>query len=474
MLSYFKNSFFVAAVHLIFCFTSAWAEKEPSPDVVMIVVDDMNDSISLLSPEHGIKTPNIEKLAKRGTSFTKAYCQSPACNPSRAAVMTGLNPSSTGVYGNKSDWKKAIKNHPTFFELFRSSGYQVEGAGKIYHHHLNGAFHHDESFDAFQHMDKQNMPKVKLNKAPEYGSRNTDWGAWPLDERETIYFQSVDFCIQRLKSRNPAKPIFLTCGIFKPHSPFFAPPQYQATHGENFKITEYAHDLEDLPSGANRILNLKKWFYQGMMKLDRKRPGSFQNFINSYAACCRFADAQIGRLMAAVDEHTKKENTIIILWSDHGFHLGEKQHIEKFALWERTTRVPFIIVAPDIANPGSECETPVDLSSIYPTLCDLAKIKNAPRNLDGHSLVPLLNNDFEDWPYPALSTYGVGNHAVRKDNWRFIHYSDGSKELYNLKSDPNEWHNLADKPQYKKIISRLTSYLPKKEKEQVKDLKLKK
>lgn len=469
-----RFSTLIASVILILLNANSTIGKESSPDIIMIIVDDLNDSISLLSPSSPLKTPNIKKLAERGLLFTKAYCQSPACNPSRAAVMTGLNPSTTGIYGNKSNWRKATKSHPTFFETFGKSGYQVSGAGKIYHHHFNGAFHHTASFDEFQHMAKQNMPPKKLNGAPEYGSRNTDWGQWPLNEKETIDYKSVDFCIEKLATRIPSKPLFVACGIFKPHSPFFAPPEYHTNFDEKLEIHAIENDWDDLPGGAHKLIQPKKWFYKGMMDLEKKRPGSYRNFIDAYAACIRFADAQIGRLLAAIDEYSKKDNTIIILWSDHGFHLGEKRHIEKFALWEKSTHVPFIVVAPGITQPGIQCNVPVDLSSIYPTICDLAGISDFPQNLDGKSLLPLLKNPEFNWTHAALSTYGRGNHAVRIKNWRLIKYRDGSMELYNVSQDPNEWYNLAPDPTYKKTISWLMSYFPKSEKAPVVDLKPKK
>ena len=155
------------------------ALAENRPDVLFFAVDDMNDWISLLDPKSPIKTPNLERLASRGMSFTRAYCISPACNPSRAATLTGLRPSTTGIYGNASDWRGARPNRKTIMQRFQDAGYSVRGAGKIFHHHLNGAFHDDASFDHFLPMAAQNMPPKKLNQALSYGSRNTDWGAWP-------------------------------------------------------------------------------------------------------------------------------------------------------------------------------------------------------------------------------------------------------------------------------------------------------
>ncbi|MBK28153.1 MAG: iduronate-2-sulfatase, partial [Verrucomicrobiales bacterium] len=336
------------------------------PNVLFIVIDDMNNSISLLNPKSLIKTPNLERLAKRGTLFTRAYCISAACNPSRVATLTGLRPSTSGVYQNASDWRKALPRRKTIMQQFQAAGYSVRGAGKIFHHKLEGAFHDKASFDHFLHMSPQNMPDKKLNKAPKYGSRNTDWGVWPINERETIDFRTTEYCIRNLKNPPKDKPLFLACGIFKPHSPFFAPPKYHENQPNIPKPNRLENDWSDLPSGANNLMKSTKWFWEGMIKLDQKIPGSYQDFINAYAACCRFADEQVGRLLDALDNSPIADNTIIVLWSDHGFHLGEKDHIEKFALWEKTNHIPFIISAPGITTPGSRCEQPVDLTVLYP------------------------------------------------------------------------------------------------------------
>ena len=202
------------------------------------------------------------------------------------------------------------------------------------------------------------------------------------------------------------------------------------------------------------IRDSTKWFWNGMSKLDQKIPGSYQDFINAYAACCLFADAQVGRLLDALDKSPIAKNTIVVLWSDHGFHLGEKDHIEKFALWEKANHVPFIIAAPGVTKPGSRCEQPVDLTVLYPTLMELCGLDTKTR-CDGQSAVSLLRDPDALWPYPAISTYGKGNHSIRTKRWRYIRYADGSEELYNHDYDPNEWTNLAKQPAMVPTLSKL-------------------
>lgn len=440
------------------------------PDVLFIIVDDLNDWNSLLEPNAPIQTPNLERLAHRGTLFTHAYCASPACNPSRVATLTGLRPTTSGVYGNKSDWRRALPDRPTLMQRFRDAGYHVRGAGKIFHHHLNGAFHDDDSFDDFQPMRPQLYPSEKLNQAPEYGSKNTDWGVWPPDEDFAIDTQTVDYAIQALQNPPKDRPQFLAVGLFKPHSPFFAPKIYHKTVADIPLPPRAPNDWDDLPSGARSLLSGKKWFWNGMQSLDQRLPGSYHDFIRAYAACVAFTDANIGRLIDALETSPRGDSAIIILWSDHGFHLGEKDHIEKFALWEKATHVPLIISAPGVTHPGARCSAPVDLMALYPTALDLCGLPPDPI-ADGTSLRPLLENPDHHWDIPAVSTYGRGNHSVRSGDWRYIQYSDQSEELYNLETDPHEWTNLARDPDYLALTKELRRFIPKDERPQVADLK---
>ena len=338
----------------------ALATNPGRPDVLFIVVDDLNDWISLLDSNAPIQTPNLERLAKRGMLFTRAYCASPACNPSRVATLTGLRPSTSGVYGNRTDWRHALPQRETIMQRFMRAGYDVRGSGKIFHHHLNGAFHDDRSFSDFQPMRPQLYPPQKLNGAPSYGSKNTDWGAWPTSVQDSIDFHTVEYCIDAMENRRSEEPLFLACGIFKPHSPFFAPAKFHQKYPSIAHPLRRADDWNDLPSGAELLLRSKKWFWNGMIRLDEERPESYQRFLQSYAACATFADAQIGRVLEALERSSRRDNTIVVVWSDHGFHLGEKNHIEKFALWEKSTHVPLIIVAQNVTSANTRCERCVD------------------------------------------------------------------------------------------------------------------
>jgi len=442
----------------------AAGERAPAerPNVLFIAIDDMNDAVTLFGEERPFKTPRIRALANRGVVFSRAYCASAACNPSRAAVLTGLRPHRTGIYGNATDWRGATPGHLTIPEYFAEHGYYTAGFGKIYHHHRDGAFNDPDAWHEFRKMDPQYMPKEKLNGPHWYGSRNTDWGPWPPDDQvtRTIDFKSVSYACDVL-ARDHKRPFFLACGIFKPHSPFFAPPKYHAVYDDLLPLpTRKENDWDDLPSGAGKLLRSKKWFWNGMMKTERQQPGSYRKFINSYAACCSFADASVGRLIEALDESGYANNTIIILWSDHGFHLGEKDHIEKFALWEKTNHVPLIIVDPHKTHSaGKVCGQPIDLTTVFPTLVELCGLPEHPE-LHGRSAADLVVNPEKRWKQPALMTYGYKNHAVRTERWRYIRYADGTEELYDHQHDPNEWNNLAADTRYATIIESLKVWLP--------------
>jgi arylsulfatase A-like enzyme len=438
-------------------------ETKKRPNILFIALDDLNDWIRILDPKAPIRTPNIERLAKRGTLFTHAYCASAACNPSRTAILTGLRPTTTGVYGNKADWRKALPDAVTLPQHFMAHGYRAEGAGKIFHHHYGGAFHDKASFDDFLLMPDPPdapMPKKKLNGLTDYGSPNTDWGPWPPHEADAIDVRTADYVIKSLGKKHE-KPFFLAAGIFRPHMPFFAPQRFFDCYPpDNVTMPEILEgDIDDLPSGAVKLLSSKKWFFKELMQIEAKAPGTWKEAVRAYQASATFADAQVGRILDALNKSDYAKNTIIVLWSDHGYHLGEKEHWEKFALWEKTNHVPFIIAAPGVTRPGSRCESPVSLLDIYPTLIELCGLKPKPE-LDGVSLVPLLRNPQAEWTRPALMTYMRGNHAVRDERWRYIRYADGTEELYDNQKDPHEWTNIASDPKNAKVISRLKRWLP--------------
>lgn len=479
-LGYSRGAVGVALLLLIVggCGPTKNNQDDPRPNVLFIAVDDLNDWIQLLDSAAPIKTPNLKRLAERGTLFTKAYCASPACNPSRTAVLTGIMPSTSGVYGNKTDWRGALPQAVTIPEHFKAHGYHTVGAGKIFHHHLAGAFHDDDSFDAFQKMPDppdHPMPSTKLNGLAWFGSPNSDWGVWPKEAASKhVDIRTVQYVTEELMKEHEA-PFFLAAGIFRPHMPFFTPAEYFDMYPlEEVVMPEVVHDdWADLPSGAEKLLRKTKWFFQGITRADQERPGTWKEAVRAYQASATFADAQVGKILDALDQSRYHDNTIFVLWSDHGYHLGEKEHWEKFALWEKTTHVPLIISAPGITQPGTVCAEPVSLIDIYPTLIDLCGLRPNSQ-IEGASLLPNLENPGASRTRPAIMTYEKDNHAVRKGRWRYIRYADGTEELYDLRKDANEWTNLAKDASMRGVMDSLKHLLPTHNAPGFRDLKINK
>ncbi len=461
----------------LFCLHLSLPLDARQPDVLFIAIDDMNDWITLLDADAPIATPNLQRLATRGVSFTRAYAPSPACNPSRTAVLTGIATATSGVYGNKSDWRRALPDAVSLPRHFMAQGYRVEGAGKLFHHHLAGAFHDGSAFHEFLAMPEPPdapMPPEKLNRLPGYGSANTDWGPWPEKEAAALDARSIEWCVERLR-RPREQPLFLACGLFRPHMPFFVPPAWLNKHPPASDVVMPAlkpDDLDDIPAGGRKLMRDAARFFTGMMEGEKQVPGSWREAVRCYQAAATFADAQIGRLLDALDASGRAERTLIVLWSDHGYQLGEKDCWEKFTLWEKATRVPFIIVAPGIAQAGGICEHPVSLLDLYPTLLDLCGLP-APAKLDGVSLVPQLKDPSLSPGRPAVMTCLRGNHAVRTNRWRYIRYADGSEELYDHASDRHEWRNVASDPQWQTVIEEHRRWLPTANANAAPDLKAK-
>jgi arylsulfatase A-like enzyme len=268
-------------------------------------------------------------------------------------------------------------------------------------------------------------------------------------------YHTVSYCIEQLQRRHD-KPFFLACGLHKPHMAWNVPRKYY----DMFPLASIElpmvleNDLADVPPAGVRMAKPEGDHADILMS------GRWKDAVQGYLAAGAFCDAMIGRLLAAFDQCAYKDNTILVFWGDHGWHLGEKQHWRKFALWEEATRAPLFMVAPRITKPNSTCERTVDFMSIYPTLCELAGLP-IPSHNEGVSLLPLLKDPSANWNRPALTTHGRGNHAVRTERWRYIQYADGSEELYDHDADPLEWKNLAQDSQHAATIRELKQHLPK-------------
>ncbi|MCZ6675136.1 MAG: sulfatase, partial [Verrucomicrobia bacterium] len=442
------------------------------PNVLFIAIDDMNDWTTLFDKSNPIKTPNLERLAERGTFFARGYCNSPACNPSRASALSGVRPSTSGVYGNRSDWRKALPEATILPQHFKNHGYRTYGSGKIFHHH-GTAFHAYEAFDEYVEFPSSqpdrpmpaegNLNGIKKWTRPNGStgkvSRNFDWGVYPDDPDFHIDNRTVDWAIDKIQKIDG--PFFIATGIFRPHMPFYTPQDwYTAYPMRDLEMPDLnAADLNDLPDEARKMLHPSNRSFMSTFKAEKARdPMIFKKAVRGYQAAASFADYNVGRLIDALDASGKADNTIIVLWSDHGFHVGEKEHWEKFVLYEKATHIPYIIVAPGFKK-GQVSYRPVTLIDLYPTLSELCDLPT-PEHLEGRSLTPLLKNPNANWE-PALITYGQSNHAVRDDRYRYIRYAGGDEELYDTENDPYEWTNLADHKGSRKIMDQLAAWLPK-------------
>ena len=420
------------------------------PNVLFLALDDLNDWTGFLGGHPGTLTPNMDRLARRGVVFNKAYCSAPLCNPSRASLLTGLRPSTTGVYQNNQPWRPVLKDAVTLPQYFMAAGYHVVGGGKIFHN----AYNDPQSWHQWYREKANPHP----DKTPVNGIPNTahfDWGPLDVPDEEMGDTKVVNWAIDYLKKRPEDKPYFLAVGLIKPHLPWYVPRKYFDLHPlSEIKLPETrADDLDDIPAAGLAMAKRDKDHRQVV------EHHQWEKAVQAYLASISFADAQIGRLLDALDATPDGKETIIVLWGDHGWHLGQKEHWRKFALWEEATRTSLIVIAPGKTHAGTRSDRTVTLLDLYPTLVELCGLP--PKSgLEGNSIFPLLEDPAATWDHPAVTTFGRNNHAVRNERWRYIRYADGTEELYDHDADPKEYQNLAKDPKSKEIIATLKRSLP--------------
>jgi arylsulfatase A-like enzyme len=449
------------------------------PNVLMIIADDLNDWVGCLGGHPDVKTPNIDRLGRRGLLLTNAHCAAPVCNPSRVATMTGRRPSSTGVYDNAPVWHEMMPGIASIPQHFKANGYYTAGGGKVYHHppgfnrrsdwneyfdqvfngHYQARLARGENVKNFAWPDGyplNGIPEVKALARPPRNAKEFDWGPLDKPDDEMGDGRMVQWA-ERFLANPPQQPFFLAAGIYRPHLPWYAPCEYFDMYFPE-EITPppiKQDDLDDIPEAGLVIAAQRR----GDLELVR-RVGQYQRILQAYLASVTFCDAMVGRLLDALDASPAAKNTIIVFWSDNGWHFGEKDHLHKMTLWARSTRLPLIFVAPGVTKKGSRTSRPVSFVDLFPTLTDLCDLTQ-PAKLEGQSLVPLLKDPNRTWERPALVTYLPGNHALCNERWRYIRYADGGEELYDHESDPHEWTNLADQPELAAFKARLARWLPK-------------
>jgi arylsulfatase A-like enzyme len=431
----------------------ARAADPPKPNVLFIAIDDLRDWVGYLGDRQA-KTPNLDRLAARGLHFTRSYCAAPVCNPSRTALMSGLRPGSTGVYENNADWRTTpAAKVPHLTQTFKAAGYYVAGSGKIYH---GGYPPPADYWDDFAAAGEPGAPKGKKGgKDDGWGFGNFQIGPLSGGDSSVSDHQIVDYALKQL-ARKHDKPFFLACGVHKPHLPWRVPKKYFDLYPlDQIKLPEVReNELEGVPPAGVRMAKPNG---------DHKTitdAGKWKECVQAYLATITYCDAEIGRLIDGFDKSAYKDNTIVVLWSDHGWHLGEKFHWRKFALWEQATRSPLIYVVPGVTKPGTVCHRAIDFMTTYPTLCDLCGLKT-PGHVQGKSIRPLLADPAAAWDEPAVTTYLFRNHAARSEKWRYIRYANGDEELYDHDADPREWKNLAGDAKFADVKRDLARWFPK-------------
>lgn len=435
--------------------SQVWAENKPN--VLMLIVDDLNDWVGVLGGHPQVKTPNIDRLAARGTTFLNAHCNSPLCNPSRTSFMTGLRPSTTGVYGLAPWFREAepLKNLVTLPQYFSSAGYTSYTGGKVYHGKYK-AKQGSTEFDVVGKVERHLGNKTKRVQTV-YGGKGMDWGLYEHKDSDARDWKVADWAVEALGSME-SKPFFMTVGFSLPHVPLFTTQKWLDMYPENEVVLPVMKDddRDDTPRFS--------WYLHWKLPEPRRKflidNDEERKIVQAYLASVSFMDHQVGRVLDALEKNELADNTIIIFLSDHGYHLGEKEITGKNTLWEESTRIPLIISGPGMPK-GGRCEEPAELIDVYPTLVEAARL-NEKKGLDGISLMPQIKNPSKQRLRPAITTHNHDNHSVCTKEWRFIQYADGSKELYHKQKDPHEFKNLVSDPEYANIIKKLSKWLPKK------------
>jgi choline-sulfatase len=446
------------------------------PNVLFIIADDLRDYVGWMGGHPQAKTPNMDRLARMGMRFTNAHCNYALCNPSRTSLMTGMLPSSSGVFGNEQDWRRSVQiiGKPTMPEHFKALGYSTAAGGKIFHANHGGpdgkltgwhggrrGFEQDAAWDTRFPEAGTQIPDLPVHTGQNFNGMNIwhwDWGKIDVPDELTDDGAVVSWASDQLRKKS-SKPFFLAVGLYRPHSPWYVPKAYFDMFPlESIQLPEVkADDLADVPAFAKN--HDKPGSHHDMIV----KQGKWKEAVQSYLANIAFCDAMLGRVIEALEAGPNAKNTIVVFTSDHGWYLGEKNMWHKGKLWEATTRVPLTILAPGVTQPDTVSAEPVSLIDLYPTLCELTKTK-APEHLDGLSLAPLLRDPAAKSARPAITIMGGGDkasYAARTDQWRYIRYADGSEELYDHQADPHEWTNVAADPSNALLKQDIAAFFPK-------------
>ena len=435
-------------------------------NVLFIASDDLDCALSCYGDKLA-KTPNLDRLAARGTAFEKAYCQFPLCSPSRSSLMTGLRPDVTHVFELKTHFRTVVPDVVTLPQMFKRNGYFAARVGKIYHagvpseigkNGLDDAPSWDQVINP-RGRDKDDEKKV-TNYTPKrsLGTAPAFLAAEGTDEEQTDG-KSATAAID-LMEQHKDKPFFIACGFYRPHCPHIAPKKYfEQLPLDQVQIDKFPADLPEMVP-APALESTKPWPWLGMNEQQTREVK------RAYYAAVEFMDAQVGRLLDAVERLGLADNTIIVFWGDNGYHLGDLGLMQKQSVFENSARVPLIIAAPDQKSKGRNSPRTVELLDIYPTLADLCSL-TPPDELQGTSLRPLLDDSKAPWDKPAFTQVWrgtFGGYSVRTERWRYTRWGDdGGKgeELYDYDNDPAQLHNQIANPEHVSVLADLKAMVKK-------------
>jgi arylsulfatase A-like enzyme len=453
-----KIKILISIFTLSFCFVNA----QKKPNVIFIAIDDLNDWVGCFGGHPQVKTPNIDKFAKSGLVMFKAYAPSTVCCPSRTAILTGKHATNTGVYGNAQDLEDApkAKDLTTLPKYFENNGYHTLSTGKIFHVHGG-----DLSKYFTERVETKGKGGVLWSEKPtvpgiKSGGTDFAWGATTATAEETKDFNAAKWATEQLNRDFDGKPFFLALGISKPHLAWFVPQKFYDMYplDKLIPVSLQRDDLEDIKDAKGKqIFNADdRW-------LIADKANKHKEAQQAYLACVSYVDYCLGQLFDALEKSKYADNTIVMLWGDHGWHLGEKMKYGKTDLWEESCRVPFIVKAPGVTpKKGGVSNGVVNLIDMYPTLTELCGLPPNKEN-DGRSFAKLLAKPNMKWDEATLSTYQFKNHSLTDGRYRYTWYggrANGAEELYDHSVDPLEHTNLATNPKFKGEMDRLKKYLP--------------
>ena len=432
--------------------TTVHSEEAKKPmNVLLLIADDLNTWTVQEPGRYTNRTiaPNLDKFAKSGVVFKNAYCASPFCVPSRSSMWSGVSPHKSGIYHNQSNVaaSKPLKSAVSLFKTFKDAGYNTLGYGKITHGWSDDGFN-----EKISHKRDPRPPGAPIQPV---GKGEQDWGTIHIPESEMNDTQSANRAIAAINKEHD-KPFFIVCGTFNPHMAWFVPQKYYDMFPlDEIKVPKLnPNDFDDIPPLADNIVSGKRKFTQSVLKA-----GLHKSAVQAYLATTAYVDAQHGRVLDALGKSKYKDNTIVLFISDHGFHLGEKDHWQKGTLWDQATNSMFMMRVPGMTKPGTVTKSCISLQDIYPTLVDLCGL-NKPSHVDGKSIVPILKDPQSKWESTAFSYLYDQYASIRTERFRFTRYKEGQVELYDHSKDPHEWKNEANNPECSEILKKLSESLP--------------